>query len=199
MSTLTSQFRAQRTLQTGRSSGKVSGAPGPATREPQIRTTEGDAVPNDQTLRAGDSDREDAVAQLREHYAAGRLTHEEFDERSTAAYQARTFGDLSALTTDLPNAPLVRAQPADQPAGDPAPAGPAPAPAPTSRRHANVAAWGSWLSTALVLSAIWLISSLSSGHLTYFWPGWVIGPMAALVLARTITGSNKDPNKSDGS
>jgi hypothetical protein len=53
-------------------------------------------------LRVGDAEREAAVAALGEHFAAGRLTPEELDERSSAAWAARTGGDLSVLFADLP-------------------------------------------------------------------------------------------------
>lgn len=57
----------------------------------------------DQTdLRAGDDDRDRTVTVLREAYAQGRLTHEEFESRIDLAHEARTFGDLAALTSDLP-------------------------------------------------------------------------------------------------
>lgn len=53
-------------------------------------------------LRIGDAEREAAVAALGEHYAAGRLTKEEFDERSDRAYAARTRSALWPLFADLP-------------------------------------------------------------------------------------------------
>jgi Domain of unknown function (DUF1707)/Cell wall-active antibiotics response 4TMS YvqF len=53
-------------------------------------------------LRASDLDRERTVAQLREHAAEGRLTLEEFTERMSAAYLARTNDDLEGLARDLP-------------------------------------------------------------------------------------------------
>jgi hypothetical protein len=56
----------------------------------------------DPDMRAGDADRERLVEQLREHHAAGRLTLEEFDERMTKAYAAKTYGELRTLTRDLP-------------------------------------------------------------------------------------------------
>ncbi len=57
---------------------------------------------SDSDIRASDSDREQVVEILREAYAAGRLTLEEFDERSSAAFAGRTWGALRELTTDLP-------------------------------------------------------------------------------------------------
>ena len=55
-------------------------------------------------LRVSDADRDRALAELSEHYQAGRLTLEEFDERSAQALQSRTARELSGLFTDLPAA-----------------------------------------------------------------------------------------------
>jgi len=49
-----------------------------------------------------DADRDLAVTRLREHFAVGRLTHAELDERLTAALAAQTPGDLRGLLADLP-------------------------------------------------------------------------------------------------
>ncbi|MGD0926635.1 MAG: DUF1707 domain-containing protein [Streptosporangiaceae bacterium] len=57
--------------------------------------------PADQ-IWASDADRERAVASLRDHFAEGRLTHAELDERLTTALSAQTAGDLRRLMTDLP-------------------------------------------------------------------------------------------------
>jgi hypothetical protein len=64
-------------------------------------------------LRVGDSEREAVAAELREHYAQGRLTLEEFERRLDAALAARTRGELDRLIADLPHA---------QPPGTPLPA-----------------------------------------------------------------------------
>jgi hypothetical protein len=53
-------------------------------------------------LRIGDQERDAAVSALGEHYAAGRLTKEEYDERSEVAWKARTNSDLAPLFVDLP-------------------------------------------------------------------------------------------------
>jgi len=60
-------------------------------------------------VRASDADRERALAALREHTAAGRLTLDEFAERASTVYEARTLGELAATTADLP----VHEPPAD--------------------------------------------------------------------------------------
>jgi hypothetical protein len=56
----------------------------------------------DDRMRVSDADREALTARLRDHYAEGRLTQDELDERVSAALSAKTFGDLRSLTTDLP-------------------------------------------------------------------------------------------------
>jgi hypothetical protein len=53
-------------------------------------------------LRIGDADREAAVRALGEHYAAGRLTKEEYDERAGIAWTAKTNSVLWPLFADLP-------------------------------------------------------------------------------------------------
>jgi hypothetical protein len=68
-------------------------------------------------IRVSDAERDQAVAALGEHFQAGRLTQEEFDDRSGRALQARTGRDLSELFTDLPGqaAPEPWAGPAAPP------------------------------------------------------------------------------------
>ncbi len=53
-------------------------------------------------IRIGDAERERAVQSLGEHLRAGRLEVGEYDERLTAAFGARTAGDLVPLFIDLP-------------------------------------------------------------------------------------------------
>ncbi len=56
----------------------------------------------DDRIRTSDADRERVTARLRDHFAEGRLTREELDERISAALNARTFGDLRRVLADLP-------------------------------------------------------------------------------------------------
>jgi DUF1707 SHOCT-like domain len=53
-------------------------------------------------LRVSDADRDRAIAELSEHFQTGRLTQEEFEDRSGRALRARTGAELSELFTDLP-------------------------------------------------------------------------------------------------
>jgi hypothetical protein len=80
-------------------------------------------------LRVGDSEREAVAAELREHYAQGRLTIEDFQRRLDAALSARTRGDLDRLIRDLPHT---------MPAGTPLPA----SGAGSSRHHGRGSGYG---------------------------------------------------------
>ena len=53
-------------------------------------------------MRAADADRERAIDVLRAGYAEDRLTKTEFEHRMARVYAARTYGELGALTADLP-------------------------------------------------------------------------------------------------
>lgn len=56
----------------------------------------------DTELRVGDAERDEVTEALHEHFAQGRLTRDELDERLTATLSARTVGDLRKVTRDLP-------------------------------------------------------------------------------------------------
>jgi uncharacterized membrane protein len=58
------------------------------------------------SMRAATADRERAVDVLKAGFAEGRLSQEEYNDRMGRAYAARTYGELSALTADLPAGPL---------------------------------------------------------------------------------------------
>jgi Domain of unknown function (DUF1707)/Domain of unknown function (DUF4190) len=69
------------------------------------------------SMRCASADRERAVDVLKAGFAEGRLTQDEYNDRMGRAYTARTYGELAALTADLPNGPLpVGLVPAYQPA-----------------------------------------------------------------------------------
>jgi hypothetical protein len=108
----------------------------------------GPATPQDPGLRASDAEREETVARLREHAAAGRLEVEELEQRIGAAYAARTHGELAVLQRDLPRAQRSRPRPA---------------------RRAPAHDWTVFLQVNALLVAIWAFSGAG-----YFWPAWVI-------------------------
>jgi hypothetical protein len=62
----------------------------------------------DDRIRISDADRERVAARLREHFAQGRLSSDELDERISAALTAKTIG-FAAHHADLPEpAPVAR-------------------------------------------------------------------------------------------
>ena len=60
-------------------------------------------------VRASDGERERVVELLKRHLAQGRLTLEELEQRTGAAYAARTRTELERLLQDLPHEPAVTA------------------------------------------------------------------------------------------
>jgi hypothetical protein len=115
-------------------------------------------MPDQADLRASDEQRDRAAAEIREHFAAGRLTDEEMSERVQAAYDARTVGEIQALLADLPKLPATRAQQKAEIA---------------QRRHElqrrllQEAGGGS--GAFLICTVIWLASGASG----FFWPIFV--------------------------
>jgi hypothetical protein len=68
-------------------------------------------------MRAASADRERAVDVLKAGFAEGRLTQDEYNERMSRAYTARTYAELTAITADLPAGamPMVYPMPVYQP------------------------------------------------------------------------------------
>ncbi len=112
-------------------------------------------------IRASDEDRERVAAILGRHYAVGRLTLEEFQERLDRAYAARTLGELDDLMTDLPETDPGRL-PARFAPNPPLPERRAPGTvqAPVGR---TPAIWEFWVGVTLGVFVIWLISGATGG------------------------------------
>jgi uncharacterized protein DUF1707 len=64
--------------------------------------TPGTPEPAPLEMRASDAERSAVVQQLQAALAEGRITVDEFTERSATAHAARTHADLAPLTRDLP-------------------------------------------------------------------------------------------------
>lgn len=75
------------------------------------------SFPRDE-IRVSDAERDQAVAELSEHFQAGRLTHDEFDDRSGRALRACTGADLGGLFADLPSRHAVVPSQAAFPSAD---------------------------------------------------------------------------------
>jgi hypothetical protein len=139
------------------------------------------------SMRAADADRDVVAERLRVALGEGRLELHEYDERVQRVYAARTYGDLAAVTTDLP-APVPPERAGLAPVG----AG-AVQPDVAAAARGATAAWlgGIWLPYLRVVAivvTIWAVTSLIAGDPLYFWPGWVAGPWGAVLLVRTVTG-----------
>ncbi len=66
---------------------------------------------SDQHFRLSDAEREQAAAELGEHYVQGRLSQDEHGERLDAIWAARTRGDLVRIFSDLPSPYFARTAP----------------------------------------------------------------------------------------
>jgi DUF1707 SHOCT-like domain len=141
----------------------------------------------DPSIRAGDTDRDRVAEQLREHYAAGRLSDAEMKERLDVTYAAKTFGDLNPLLADLPALPGLSVPASPQPLADRAAARtPADRGWYSGLSVALRAGWAAWLAAVSVNLVIWALVSIANGDLVYFWPMWVAGPWGAVLLAGTF-------------
>jgi hypothetical protein len=72
-------------------------------------------LPERRDMRISDAERDQVAAILRDAAGEGRLDLEELDERLTAVYAAKTYGDLEPITRDLPGS---TARPVAAPQGD---------------------------------------------------------------------------------
>jgi len=134
-------------------------------------------------MRASDGDRDKVASVLREHYAQGRLTTEEFDERLETLYTSKTYGELAVLTSDLPDVDLRRLPeaPSRVSEGSKAVAGK------SVREKSLTAAWAAWGTASGINWVIWLIIGVT-GDFVYPWPLWVMGPWGVALLVATIAG-----------
>jgi uncharacterized membrane protein len=129
----------------------------------------------DEHIRASDADRDRVTARLQEHFAAGRLTREELDERVTAVLHAKTFGELRPVLADLPEPAPAPQRASLQPAGRPWPA---------RRHHPPVAPVFLLLllTAVLVSSGGWLALALLKVFLLF----WLLLMLAGVLVAGRI-------------
>ena len=72
----------------------------------EANETGGTNGPGSGDVRIGHAERQKAADDLAEHFAAGRLEQSEFEERTGAAWQAKTVAELTPLFFDLPGGSL---------------------------------------------------------------------------------------------
>jgi uncharacterized protein DUF1707 len=141
-------------------------------------------------MRAADSDRQAVADKLKKALDEGRLDLVEYDERLQKTYAAKTYGDLKGMLDDLPDATLPVHAPT---AARPAPAAAAPVPEAIRDRSGQlVRAWlGGFGGVFVLCSVIWLVTSITTGHVLYFWPVWLLIPMALGVISRVGGGEGR--------
>jgi Domain of unknown function (DUF1707) len=131
-------------------------------------------------LRVSDADRDRALAELSEHFQIGRLTQDEFDERSGRALLAKTGDDLRELFTDLPSREPTAGPDAEP---GPAPAFP-PAAAMRTRRRSPVGIIIPCAIAAIVIGNV--LGNVGHGfnHASF---GWIVPVVILLIVARRIS------------
>jgi hypothetical protein len=132
-------------------------------------------------LRAADSDREQIADQLRTGHADGRLDLDEFQQRLESCYEAKTFGELGVLVSDLPrNEPDARVP---------------------ARRVGSRGRPG-WLLPVVALLFVMMVASAGAWHHGHHPPFFLVLPvlfliwrMASLRRARWSGGTRGGPSR----
>jgi len=127
--------------------------------------------------RVSDVERAAVQERLREAVGAGQLDLHEFDTRVTTVWQAKTRGELTRVTADLPAVP---------------PPPPAPAAPPRARIFSDDAGGMTmrvlstiWLCAFSINVVVWTLVTLTSGF-TYPWPIWMLPSGAVLATLYAI-------------
>lgn len=111
--------------------------------------------------RISDSERDIFVTQLRDALSVGRLDLETFHERLDAIYDATTYGEVEAVTSDLPVVKRPR----------------------EPRRSRLRRLRGTYLSVNLLCWSIWGVQLATGGSIHDLWPLWVTVPWGVWILS----------------
>jgi len=133
-------------------------------------------------LRIGDAERDAAAADLGEHYAAGRLSLDELNERLDAVFSSKTLGQLTRIMADLPGSGRLSWRtrpgrtgdywaPADMSMAGFQTSGPRPSRTPSDRAGRFAA-----LSLLLIAMLIWLFTALIFARHGIYHTGGPYGP-----------------------
>jgi Domain of unknown function (DUF1707) len=123
-------------------------------------------------LRASHADREQVIDALKAAFVQGMLTKEELDARAGQTFASRTYGELAALTADIP-AGLIAATP------------PGKTVAARAEPPANKALlWGSWV---VVLLIVGFMSGASLASPYFALVVGVLPLLTAVPVAGTLT------------
>jgi len=137
-------------------------------------------------VRVSDAERDAVLAALRGHFASGRLSLEEFNERVDETYAAKTDVELRHVLRELPpqeQAPRTRRTP----------------PPPDYPMHGFLRRWrgprpalARFVGVNGICIGVWAASGAG-----YFWPIWVLIPTGALLLSRVIASGPHHENNRD--
>lgn len=129
--------------------------------------------------RASDTDRDVVAGDLRDAFSEGRLDPDEYQRRLDAVWQARTYGELDRLTSDLPE-PVVRKDAAK-------------AAAKKQKEVADyIGEWQGWLGGAVIMIGIWFFTNVGDEEWGRFWPGIPLGIWAVILIAGAFDKGKKD-------
>ncbi len=125
-------------------------------------------------VRTSEAERDRVIASLSNHYALGRLSLDELNQRVDQALRAKTRDQLGTLLLDLPVESTAPPQP------------PIHSGVTHPKDQLQRTPWAPWAVTAITCLVIWLATSIAEGAALYFWPAWVIGPWGAAAAAHSL-------------
>lgn len=133
-------------------------------------------------VRASDEDRDAIAGRLSAALSEGCLDLSEYERRLDLAMRARTLGELTPLTADLPT-------PRE----------------PENKKRELTPAWRDWmdewrwwLGGAIIMTGIWGVTSISSQTLLPYWPFIPLGIWATILLAAAVWPDSRN-NDREGS
>ena|SRR2546423_10337319 len=135
-------------------------------------------------MRVSDDERERVASFLREQSLAGRLDHEELEERLGRAYRAVTVGDLERLIADLPHRRVPR-QPVRHHSGPP-----------PALIGVGVAGLAAVMVPGLIALAVALVAVAGAVAIAaLFALGFVFGPFILLALLIGLAARRRRPRQ----
>lgn len=134
-------------------------------------------------LRIGDAERDEVASLLAHHFAAGRLSRSEFDERTEQVLGARTRSEVDQVVVDLPVTP---ADERPSVAVDSASGGEPPHRAAAQWRRGKLAPWAVF---SVFFVVLWAVTG--GGYFWPMWPimGWGIGVVMSGIAAHAAPSS----------
>jgi hypothetical protein len=138
-------------------------------------------------MRVSDHDRNRVQDQLKRAHDVGQLDLNEFDDRIKSVWEARTRGELTRVTADLPDLPRPRQPGERRPMFSDDGGG-------VTMRVLTII----WASISAVNLVIWGLISLTTGEFIYPWWLWVAVPPGAALAVLYFSGIGRPPRDGIG-